>query len=85
VEGVAISEQFGDAANTRLLVSDGQQGPLSGNVLWNVTANVPVPRTTLSAWVAIKNLTDRTVVVDRTRGLLPGLPRLVQMGLSYSL
>jgi Fe(3+) dicitrate transport protein len=85
VEGVAISEQFGDAANTRLLVSDGQQGPLSGNVLWNVTANVPVPRTTLSAWVAIKNLTGRTVVVDRTRGLLPGLPRLVQMGLSYSL
>jgi Fe(3+) dicitrate transport protein len=85
VEMVAISEQFADAANTRVLVSDGQQGPLAGNALWNVTANVPVPRTTLSAWVAVKNLTDRTVVVDRSRGLLPGLPRLVQVGLAHGL
>lgn len=85
VEAVAISEQFGDAANTRVLVADGQQGPLAGNVLWNVTANVPVPNTALSAWVAVKNLTDRTVVVDRTRGLLPGLPRLVQLGMAYRL
>jgi Fe(3+) dicitrate transport protein len=85
VEGVAISEQFGDAANTRQLVADGQQGTLAGNMLWNVTANLPVPRTTLSAWMSVKNVTDRTVVVDRTRGLLPGLPRLIQMGLSYGL
>lgn len=83
VELVAISEQYGDAANSRLLVADGQQGTLAGNALWNVTANVPVPKTTLSAWVAVKNLTDRTIVVDRTRGLLPGLPRMVQVGLSH--
>lgn len=83
VELVAISEQFGDAANTRVLVADGQQGTLAGNALWNVTTNVPVPGTTLSAWLAVKNLTDRTVVVDRTRGLLPGMPRLVQLGLSH--
>ncbi|MBL0890295.1 MAG: hypothetical protein IBJ19_06740 [Gemmatimonadaceae bacterium] len=83
VELVAISEQFGDAANTRVLVADGQQGTLAGNALWNVTANLPVPATSLTAWVSVKNLTDRTVVVDRTRGLLPGLPRLVQVGLSH--
>ncbi|HYW32087.1 MAG TPA: TonB-dependent receptor, partial [Gemmatimonas sp.] len=83
VEMVAISEQFGDAANTRATVADGQQGTLSGNALWNVTANLPVPRTRLAAWFTVKNLTDRTVVVDRSRGLLPGLPRLVQGGLSY--
>lgn len=83
VELVAISEQFGDAANTRVLVADGQQGTLAGNALWNVTANLPVPTTSLTAWVSVKNLTDRTVVVDRTRGLLPGLPRLVQVGLSH--
>lgn len=85
VEAVAMSEQFGDAANTRLLVPDGQQGPLAGNVLWNITANVPLPGSSLSAWVAVKNLTDRTVIVDRTRGLLPGLPRLVQVGVAYRL
>lgn len=85
VEAVAMSEQYGDAANTRVLVPDGQQGPLSGNVLWNITANVPVPSTALSAWIAVKNLTDRTVIVDRTRGLLPGLPRLLQVGVAYRL
>jgi hypothetical protein len=34
-------------------------------------------------WLAAKNVTDRVVVVDRTRGLLPGLPRLVQFGLAH--
>ena len=68
--------------NTRVLVADGQQGPIAGNALWNVTANMPLWRTGLAGWVAVKNLTDRTVVVDRSRGLLPGLPRLVQLGVS---
>lgn len=84
VELVAISEQFGDAANSRLLVADGQQGVLAGNALWNLTANIPVPRSAVTLWVAVKNLTDQTVVVDRSRGLLPGLPRLVQLGLAYN-
>lgn len=85
VEAVAVSEQFGDPLNTRVLVADGQQGPLAGNVLWNLTMNAPVGRTGFSAWLAAKNVTDRVVVVDRTRGLLPGLPRLVQFGLAHGL
>jgi Fe(3+) dicitrate transport protein len=83
VEAVAVSEQFGDPLNTRVLVADGQQGPLAGNVLWNLTVNMPVGRTGVSVWLAAKNVTDRVVVVDRTRGLLPGLPRLVQFGLAH--
>jgi Fe(3+) dicitrate transport protein len=79
---VAVGLQESDPANTRVLVADGQQGPIAGNALWNVTANVPLGRTGLAGWVAVKNVTDRTVVVDRTRGLLPGLPRLVQAGVS---
>jgi Fe(3+) dicitrate transport protein len=82
VELVAVGVQESDPVNTRVLVADGQQGPIAGNALWNVTANVPLGRTGLAGWVAVKNLTDRTVVVDRTRGLLPGLPRLVQVGVS---
>jgi len=30
--------------------------------------------------VALKNLLDETYIVDRTRGILPGAPRLVQAG-----
>ena len=82
VELVAVGAQESDPVNTRVLVADGQQGPLAGNALWNVTANMPLGRTGLAGWVAVKNLTDRTVVVDRSRGLLPGLPRLVQAGVS---
>jgi Fe(3+) dicitrate transport protein len=33
--------------------------------------------------VTIKNLLDRTFIVDRVRGLLPSSPRLVQAGLKF--
>ncbi len=82
VELVAVGTQESDPVNTRVLVADGQQGPIAGNALWNVTVNVPLWRTGLAGWVSVKNLTDRTVVVDRSRGLLPGLPRLMQLGVS---
>jgi Fe(3+) dicitrate transport protein len=31
-------------------------------------------------FVALKNLLDEDYIVDRTRGILPGSPRLVQAG-----
>jgi Fe(3+) dicitrate transport protein len=31
-------------------------------------------------FVTLKNLLDETYIVDRTRGILPGSPRLVQAG-----
>lgn len=83
VEAVTVSEQFADPLNTRVLVSDGQQGPISGNTLWNVTVNAPVFRTGMQAWLAVKNVTNRTVVVDRSRGLLPGMPRVAHLGFEY--
>jgi len=33
------------------------------------------------AFATVKNVFDELVLVDRTRGLLPGMPRLVQVGL----
>jgi Fe(3+) dicitrate transport protein len=35
--------------------------------------------------VAVKNLFDRTVIVDRSRGILPNAPRLVQGGARVTL
>jgi Fe(3+) dicitrate transport protein len=31
----------------------------------------------------VKNLFDRTVIVDRSRGILPGLSRLLQVGVRF--
>jgi Fe(3+) dicitrate transport protein len=32
----------------------------------------------------VKNLRDELFIVDRTRGILPGSPRLVQMGVRFA-
>ena len=62
---------------------DGQRGLIPGNALWNASLNVPVgPRATLFA--TTKNLTDRLTIVDRSRGLLPGIPRLIQFGFRFT-
>ncbi len=80
IEAVHMGDQFGDAANTRVLVSDGQQGVLPANTLWNVAVNVPVRSLGVTAFGSVKNVFDELVIVDRTRGLLPNMPRLVQLG-----
>jgi len=42
------------------------------------------PETSMAAFVTGKNLLDKTYVVDRTRGILVGMPRLIQMGVKYA-
>jgi Fe(3+) dicitrate transport protein len=81
IEAVHVASQFGDAANTTVLVPDGQQGVLPANTIWNVAANLPVRPLGVVAFATVKNVFDELVLVDRTRGLLPGMPRLVQVGL----
>jgi Fe(3+) dicitrate transport protein len=85
VEAVHISDQFGDAANTRVTVADGQQGVVGSSLVFNLASNVAISRSGTTLFVTAKNLTDRRYVVDRTRGLLPGLPRRVQIGVNQSL
>ncbi|HJR34915.1 MAG TPA: TonB-dependent receptor [Gemmatimonadales bacterium] len=79
LEAVHVGGQYGDALNTTTLVADGQQGPIPAVTVWNVAANYPIGSGT-GIFAAVKNATGRLFVVDRTRGLLPGMPRLVQMG-----
>jgi Fe(3+) dicitrate transport protein len=83
LEAVHAGSQFGDAVNTSFLAPDGQQGPIPAATLWNMAANYPLGARS-SVFVTVKNLTDRLVIVDRTRGLLPGMPRLVQVGMAWS-
>ena len=46
--------------------------------MWNTAVNYTIGRTTL--FLTVKNLFDELFIVDRTRGILPGSPRLVQAG-----
>ncbi|MBX9854879.1 MAG: TonB-dependent receptor [Gemmatimonadaceae bacterium] len=84
VEAVHLGQQFGDAANTRVTVADGQQGILPANTLWNVAGNLPLRPLGVTAFATVKNLFGELVIVDRTRGLLPGMRRMVQAGVERS-
>ena len=78
-EAVLISDQFGDDLNSIAPSADGQRGFIPGYTLWNAAANYPVSRS-IGAFVAVKNLFDRTVIVDRSRGIIPSAPRMISGG-----
>ncbi len=78
-EAVLLGDQFGDDLNTVEPSADGQRGLLPSYTLWNAAANYPLARSA-TMFVTVKNLFDRTVIVDRSRGILPNMPRLVQVG-----
>ncbi len=83
VEAVYVSRQFGDDLNTIDPVPSGQRGLIPSYIVWNATGNYNVESWRATFFVTVKNLFDRTYIVDRTRGLLPSSPRLVQAGLKF--
>ncbi|MPY89664.1 MAG: TonB-dependent receptor [Luteitalea sp.] len=83
VEAQHLGQQFGDTLNTVPSSVNGQQGLIPAYTLWNAAATWYVSRPRVSFFVAVKNLADRTFIVDRSRGILPSIPRLVQAGLSW--
>ncbi len=82
LEAVRTSDQFGDDLNTVAPTPDGQRGLLPGYTVWNTALNYMVARATL--FLTVKNLRDELFIVDRTRGILPGSPRLVQAGVKFA-
>src|SRR5688572_22091056 len=81
VEAVRTSDQFTDDLNTIDPTADGQRGVIPGHTVWNATVNYTFRRSTF--FVTVKNLFDELYIVDRTRGILPGSPRLVQTGVRF--
>ncbi len=82
LEAVYQGSQFADPVNTSVTVPDGQQGPIAGALVWNASAALPVRVIRGTVSLAAKNLFDRRYLVDRSRGLMPGAPRLVQVGIA---
>jgi Fe(3+) dicitrate transport protein len=83
LEAQYVGSQFSDFANTVAPTTDGQKGEIAAYTVWNASLNYRFDKA-LSAFVTGKNLLDKTYVVDRTRGILVGMPRLIQMGVKYA-
>ena len=80
VEVVGQSEMFADDSNLVPVTPDGQRGRIGGWAVLSATLTVePVPGR-LALFATGRNLTDRLYVADRARGILPGLPRIIQAG-----
>jgi Fe(3+) dicitrate transport protein len=82
IEAQYVGDQFSDDLNTVVGTPDGQRGLIPAHTYWNAAATWHLRRGG-SIFVTMKNLADRTFIVDRSRGILPGHPRLVQVGTSW--
>ena len=93
VEAVYVGEQFADFANienasgSSLLTTDqqrsGQYGVIDSYTVFNDAINYRIKRYSTTVFLAVKNIADDVYIVDRTRGILPGMPRLIQAGFRY--
>ena len=80
LEGVYTSSAFTDDLNTVGIVPSGQRGEIPGYTVWNLSANYAISTCDCTLFLTAKNLTDELYIADMSRGLIPGMPRLVQGG-----
>ncbi|MDP2318247.1 MAG: TonB-dependent receptor [Acidobacteriota bacterium] len=83
LEAQHVADQFADDLNTVVGSPDGQRGLIPAHTYLNLAVSWHLPRRGASVFLAVKNLDDRLFIVDRSRGILPGHPRLVQVGTSW--
>lgn len=82
VDYVYVGRQYADFDNTATPSANGQEGLISSYGIWNAVLNYPVGKATV--FLAAKNISNETYIVDRTRGIQVGMPRTVQAGLKYA-
>lgn len=83
LESVYTGGHFTDDLNSTGASPDGQRGRIPAALVWNASANYPVEAWRTTFFVAVKNVADRLYIVDRARGVLPGMPRMVHFGLRF--
>ncbi len=86
LEVVHVGSQFSDFANTSSAPpnGNGQIGTIDSYTILNLALSYYLRSLSSTAFLTLKNLTDETYIVDRTRGIQVGMPLLVQGGLKYS-
>jgi Fe(3+) dicitrate transport protein len=83
IELVYTSDQFSDFANTEAAAANGLSGEIEDYTIVNLALNYSIPDTGWTTFFTVKNLFDEEYIADRTRGILPGTPRLYQAGVEY--
>lgn len=82
VEIVGQSDMFADDVNTVPVSPDGQRGTIPGWAVVNLAASYGPPDGIWEVFATARNLFDRTIIVDRSRGVVPGMPLTLQAGVS---
>ncbi len=80
VELVGQSSMFADDVNLIPVTPDGQRGRIPGWTQVNLALAYAPEGLPFELFATARNLADRLIIVDRSRGILPGNPRLVQVG-----
>jgi Fe(3+) dicitrate transport protein len=87
LEAVYVGSQFADFAEgdapTPELGLTGQFGEIASYTIYNAALNYKYAPYKTTIFVTGKNLFDKEYITDRTRGILTGMPRLVQVGARY--
>ncbi len=84
VEAQCISEQFGDDRNIVAPTPNGQRGIVPGWCMLNASVNQYVRQINTTFFFTAKNFLDQDSIVDRARGIYPGLPALFQGGVKWT-
>ena len=88
LEAVHVGKQFSDFAETDSVPNSalgltGQIGEIASYTIFNAAVNYRYQPYKTTFFITSKNLFDKDYIVDRTRGILSGTPRLVQVGARY--
>ena len=83
VEVTFQSESFSDDLNTVAVSANGQRGRIAPYAVINAAVNQTLMDGRLTLFATVKNAADRLYVADMSRGLIPGMPRLVQGGFTW--
>lgn len=83
VEVTCQSASFSDDLNTVPISVNGQRGRIAPYAVINAAVNQTLMDGRLTLFATVKNVADRVYVADMSRGLIPGMPRLVQGGFTW--
>lgn len=83
IEAVYVDKQYADFAETKTPSLDGQRGEIRGYTIYNAAVNYHYTPYRTTFFVTGKNIFDKNYIADRTRGILTGMPALIQVGAKY--
>ena len=57
---------------------------IGSHTIYNLALNYALPKYGTTLFFTVKNVGDLEYIVDRTRGIQVGMPRLIQVGARYA-